>query len=184
MNTLTLQTIPRVKAGCTAITKTETRSPLEMERIHLADKAAAILGYHALKADTMGQKTMAAVTGPLTGTLLQLEIETLDVNSVIAYQLDEMTRRNRQAIEERFSDYVAGWFSFGTWLHTALGDYQRPVPEFVIDKAIRIKEACPQVQFFIQHLSDPKADPFLVAKLEKEVYYIDAWDEPRFESSL
>ena len=35
-----------------------------------------------------------------------------------------------------------------------------------------------------RHRAGVKADPFLIAKLGEEIYYVEAWDEPRFENSL
>jgi len=123
-------------------------------------------------------------SGKLTETLLKLEMDVLDANMVIDYQMEEIGRRTKEVAVERLKDWVSGWFTVASWQHTLLSEYKRPVPEFVLDKAIRIKEVLPEVQFYIQHLSDPKADPFLVAKNGDEIYFVDAWDEPRFEGRI
>lgn len=180
--TYTLETIPRVKAGTVA--DTIPASEINQERSYLAQRAADVLGYKVLKASVHGHRTLSAVSGPLTEGLLKLGVDILDTAAVLTYQLDELTRRNRETIEENFSQYACGWFTLATWNRTELSQYERPVPEFVIDKALKIKEAIPEVHFYIQHLSDPKADPFLIARVNSEIYYIDAWDEPRFEASL
>lgn len=177
---LTLADIPRVKAGTTHAEKGAAVIP-ESERAVRAQRAADVLGYRALKLDVRGEKAIGLLSGPLTESLLKLEIDTLDAKTVIDYQMEEIVRRTKDYIYSHFRDWTVGYFSAASWSHTSLESYEMPIPEFVLDKAIRIKEATPNVQFYIQHLSDPKADPFLIATLNKEIYYIEAWDEPRFE---
>jgi hypothetical protein len=177
---LTLSDIPRVKAGMVHSEKGTSTIP-DSERASLARRAVDLLGYHALNLDVRGEKKISVLSGPLTEALLKLEIETLDVRHVIDYQMEEITRRTKEHIHSHFRDWVVGWFSAASWGKTKLDSYDMPIPEFVIDKALRIKEVVPSVEFYVQHLSDPKADPFLVAVLGKEIYYVEAWDEPRFE---
>ena len=176
---MTLVDIPRVKAG--TIHAKEGVVVTDSERAGLAQRAASILGYHALNLDVRGEKKLSVLTGPLTEALLKLEIETLSPIHVIDYQLEEITRRTKEVIYSRFRDWTQGYFTAASWQKTSLEGYDMPIPEFVIDKALRIKEAVPRVNFYVQHLSDPKADPFLIAVLDKEIYYIEAWNEPRFE---
>ena len=181
---LTLQDIPRHRAGVETSIQDVATDALSSERGRLAARAADLLGYKALVADVAGVSSFGVYSGKLTETLLKLEMNVLDASVVIKYQMEEIARRTEEVIRERLDQWVAGWFSAASWQHTPLKSYTRPVPEFVLDKAIRIKEAVPDVDFYIQHLSDPKADPFLIAKLGEEIYYIEAWDEPRFENSL
>jgi hypothetical protein len=181
---VTLQDLPRVKAGTSAHAVNLPTDELNQERLLLATRAASLLGYHALTADVTGERVVGIVTGRLTETLRQLDIEVLDTESVLRYQMAELSDRNLASARERFSDYATGWFSNASWTHTELTSYQQPVPEFVLEKAIRVKEALPEVKFFVQHLTEPKADPFLIAKLDREVYYVEAWDEPRFEGRM
>lgn len=182
--TLTLHDIPRVKAGMAAATETDSGEGIDRERAYLAARTKELLGYSVLAADVSGAKTVGVVEGKLTQTLLQLEINVLDTAKVIEYQMDEASRRTSELIHERFKDWVMGYFYPAAWTHTAISAYKRPVPEFALHKAVKIKEALPNVGFYIQHLNDPKADPFLVAVLDDEIYYVDAWDEPRFEATL
>lgn len=175
-----LTEIPRVKAGSVVAEKPLGTS----ERDVLAGEAARKLGYTPLRDDAAGSTSLGVLTGKLTETLLRLEMEPLDTAHVLRYQMDEAGRMTLEKIHERFSDWVTGWFSAASWQHTELSIYKQPIPEFVIRKAIQIKDALPEVQFFIHHLSEPKADPFLIARLGEEIYYIEAWDEPRFESTL
>lgn len=59
------------------------------------------------------------------------------------------------------------------------------IPEFALAKAIQLRELNPSVQFQVDYLDTHEQvtypDPFLVAILGKEEYYIDVWDEPEFE---
>ncbi len=180
---LTLADIPRVKAGTTAALS-KSADEIDQERYALGRRAADLLGYRGLAEDASGMRTIGTAGGPLTAALLKLDIETLDTESVIDYQLEEVSRRTKEAILESLENWATGWFGPASWSKTALNKYDRPVPEFVLDQAVRIKEAVPEVVFYVQHLSDAKADPFLVARLADEVYYIAAWDEPRFEGRL
>lgn len=181
---IALKDIPRHRAGVQTSVQDVNSDAFSTERGRLASRAADLLGYKALVTDVSGVSSFGVFSGKLTETLLKLEMDVLDAGMVIDYQMEEIGRRTKEVVTERLSDWVSGWFTIASWQHTSLSEYTQPVPEFVLDKAIRIKEALPEVQFYIQHLNDPKADPFLIAKLDKEIYYVDAWDEPRFEGRL
>lgn len=176
-----LTEIPRVKAGIETITNL---NELSGERAHLATRAADLLGYHVLANHVSGKTVTASETGKLTEALRNLEIEVLDSGAVVTYQLEEAVRLTKEKIEEDFRSWTTGYFSPAIWYHTSLDQYEKPIPEFVLDKAIRIKERLPEVIFHVQYISEPKADPFLIAHCGKEIYYIEAWDEPRFEGTL
>lgn len=182
---LTLQDIPKVKAGLSVRPDAKALDEVNQERLYLATRAKDLLGYSALQADVTGEVVIGKKEGKLTETLRALDIEVLDTGTVIEYQLMKLTELNREVARERLNDWATGYFSSASWAKTQLDQYTRPVPEFVLDKAIRIKEQLPEVHFHIQHLQDPKADPFLVASIYGgEVYYIEAWDEPRFEGRV
>lgn len=80
------------------------------------------------------------------------------------------------------------------WRRLTLSQYEAqggPIPEFVLSKAIEIKESLPEVTLSIEHLFEgvekidrPTRDPFLVASLDDEAYYIDVWNEKEYESKL
>jgi hypothetical protein len=186
MKTLTLQDIPRIKAGTTTATGTKSLDEVDQERLYLATRAQDVLGYGLLRQQVTGERKVGVCEGKLTETMLKLDLPILDTATVIEYQLEEMTRRNREFISTHLNDWAgSGWQTTpARWSKTKLDAYEMPIPEFVLDKAIKIKEALPGVNFYIQHLDDPKADPFLVACHDKEVYYVEAWDESRFERAL
>lgn len=182
--TTKLQDIPRVKAGTSVATAVRSLSEVDQERMYLATRAKDLLGYSGLTNHVTGEVKLGTCEGKLTQTLLSLEIPILDTSSVINYQLEELSRINREVATRRLRDWMTGYFVAASWDKTLLSDYTMPVPEFVLDKAVKIKEQLPNVQFYIQHMSDPKADPFLIAVLDREMYYVEAWDEPQFEATL
>ena len=179
-----LAEIPFVKAGSSIRKTVADFDGLAQERMSLATRAADLLGYQGLAAEMTGG---IAITRPgkLAETLNALDIEVLDLGSVLDYQMQEMIRVTREKIEQdNLDDWATGYWVDAGWGKTPLSDYRQPIPEFVLETAIRIREKLPEVKFHVQHLHDPKADPFLVASMGKEIYYVAAWDEPRFEGRL
>jgi hypothetical protein len=180
-----LTDIPRIKAG-SALALASEISDLSSERGKLAQRAADLLGYRQLANHVSGRGSLATEVGKLAAALQTIEIQVLDTESVITYQMEESGRRTRDKINEvGLKGWATGWgLTAAHWQHVDLKEYDRPIPEFVIDKAVKIKEAIPEVEFRVHHLNDARYDPFLIAHLGKEIYYIDAWDEPRFEQNL
>lgn len=79
------------------------------------------------------------------------------------------------------------------WENYPLRGYEGNVPEFVLEKAVNIAKALPQTEFQIVQLverSDRKErtqrlpDPFLIASLGNERYYIEVWDEKEYERTI
>ena len=85
-----------------------------------------------------------------------------------------MALRSSKAIDEADS-----W----EWRIVPLDRYDKPVPEFVLRKAIQIKTLFPEVRLFVDELSKKGTsdDPFLVAYHEGNERHIEVWEEPRFE---
>lgn len=83
-----------------------------------------------------------------------------------------------------------------TWRNFALQSYTGTVPEFVLEKALQIKNKCPNATFEIKQLvagterrEVVRPDPFLIVNLQNsdrtvESYYIDVWDEKEYESKM
>lgn len=76
------------------------------------------------------------------------------------------------------------------WERTTIGTYDGFIPPHILQKACEIKHELPSAQITIdrQMTKDtrwynpkPAPDPFLVAKLGNEEFYIDVWNEPEFE---
>jgi len=184
---MTLQEIPRVKPGLSASVGVKELNEVDQERLYLATRAKDLLGYSALVANVTGTKVVGKTEGKLTEALRLLEMEVLDTATVVEYQIAKVFEDTRDHAFSHLRDYATGYYSFATWQKTELGKYDQAIPEFVLDKAIRLKEQLPDVRFHVMHLSDPKADPFLVASLpnyDAEIYFIEAWDEPRFEGRV
>jgi hypothetical protein len=69
------------------------------------------------------------------------------------------------------------------WQRTWLKYYKEPVPEFVLRKAMAIKEELPDAEYFIEHLGQ-KQDPFLCVIHNGWTEYVEVWAEPKFELQL
>jgi hypothetical protein len=72
------------------------------------------------------------------------------------------------------------------WATTPLRGYSLPVPEFALEKARQIARAAPGTEFHVEELKvDTRTvDPFLIAVRDDELFYIEVWDEPAFESDM
>jgi hypothetical protein len=168
-----------VGTGC----DTKSLDDLQKERLTLGTRAADLLGYRGLVQDVTGQSLLVK-PGKLAEALNRMGVEVLDLGAVLTYQMQEIVRFTRAKIEEdNLDDWATGYFTPATWHKQSLAEYGKAIPEFALELAIRLKEAMPEVHFSVQFLSEPKADPFLIAYVGKEIYYIAAWDEPRFERS-
>jgi hypothetical protein len=78
-----------------------------------------------------------------------------------------------------------------SWKACSIAEFPGNIPEFVLAKAVQLKQELPKVRFEIESLYGereriirPLPDPFLVAILEDERYYIDVWDEKEYEAKL
>src|SRR5690242_15962430 len=136
MNVLTLQDIPRVKAGLTAKPTTRDLSETEQERLYLATRAKDLLGYSALVSDVTGERVVGTREGKLTEALRALEMDVLDTATVIDYQIAKVVEDTREHACSHLRDYATGYYSFASWQKTELGKYTQAIPEFVLDKAI------------------------------------------------
>lgn len=143
-------------------------------------RAEAVLGYKPLE-----RLKRELEKKPLASALAKLDIDILEERAVLRYQLTRMHEAQRAALETLLlSDTTRrywGWYSLPRWEERELSSYEEPIPEFVLNKAIQIKERLPEVTFEVEHLNE-SPDPFLKAKLNDEEYYIEAWEEPSFEN--
>ena len=76
--------------------------------------------------------------------------------------------------------------SHGHWNKTTIkiyGEEGKEIPEYVLNKAIQVKYEVPEVEILIDEFT-VVPDPFLFVKLGAESYYIEVWDEPKFEGRL
>jgi hypothetical protein len=77
------------------------------------------------------------------------------------------------------------------WRYCLVSAYEGNIPEFVLSKALQIKAEVPTASLKIESLYETEEkiervtrDPFLVASLGNECYYIDVWDEKEYEAKL
>jgi hypothetical protein len=77
-----------------------------------------------------------------------------------------------------------------TWQKKSLGDYGlTEIPDFVLERAVLVKEACPDAKLYVETLVSDRysvtlRDPFLIAVQNGERYFLDVWDEPQFERTV
>ncbi len=69
------------------------------------------------------------------------------------------------------------------WVKTWLDAYKEPIPLFALSLATQVIELLPEAQFQVDSLvcEERVLDPFLVMKYRDQLFYLDVWDEPRFE---
>lgn len=149
---------------------------LTQPRRLLAIEAEGLLGYTPLLKD-------AGTPGKLRRALAELEIETLNQDSVDKYKAQMV---QHYASHQKLAD--------PTWRITSLKAYTQPVPEYVLRKACQIKRTLPDAEFYVDQLA---VDPFLIVSLvplkdfmtnqatraldPEQAAYVEVWDEPKFE---
>ena len=162
---MTIKDLPRLKLQGTFEAPVST----------LADEAASILGY------STGSPVVVQTT-PLASALAALDIEVLDWRAVLRYQFQKQADENIKTMPEQ--DWQ--WRREQSWHTTPIEKYTKPIPDFVLNKAIQIKKALPACEILIEEL-ESTPDPFLVVRLKKdwryEGYYVEVWDETSFAQS-
>lgn len=148
----------------------------EDELQELAARAKAKLGYTLLHTAVNGSIELAR-------TLRRLHIRAFKPELVEAYKKAKQLEQRRKLRAEGSPNYVV---SNLVWNMTNLDDYAKPVPEFVLRKALQIKDELPNATFAVDELSQraPDPDPFLIVSLAKERFYIEVWEEPKFEADV
>lgn len=160
--------------------------------------ALATLGYEPLYDET------TTGTTTLDRVLHSLEIEILDEDAVTNYMkerltalnstVEELTEEDEAEAEEEADDEVdededddeeevprqRGRYRWNT---LSIQQYEKPIPEFVLAKAIQIKHALPKVSLTVEYVRFDK-DPFLVATFGGQKRYVEVWNEPKFEGRL
>lgn len=164
----------------------------------LAGDAEKVLGYSVLR-ESLDEPNELPL---LAQALATLGIEILNKPQVLAYMRERLIDRTLEVYDEWQKgnpDPISAWghgesFSGPAWVSTEIARYREAIPEFVVNKAVQIKRALPDVQIFIRHLTEDK-DPFLEVTLGKadsydsdrngsERYFIEVWEEPKFEGRI
>ncbi len=75
------------------------------------------------------------------------------------------------------------------WVMVSVANFQGNVPEFALSKALQINREIPRASLNVEYLTETtelgtrrEPDPFLVAVLDDECYYLDVWDEKEYSS--
>lgn len=70
------------------------------------------------------------------------------------------------------------------WNIISLKNYEKPIPEYVLQTALDIKAKVPDVYFRVSELRTrvrKNLDPFLIVSNFEKEYYIEVWNEPKFQ---
>jgi len=149
-------------------------TPVGELEANLAEMAAEILGYSAVEAKREAEYVQAMPK--LKSALANLEIEILNPNDVARYKMEKRHAAECRLLTER-SEREPQLF----WQEREIAKYRKPIPDFVLNKAIQIKKEIPECTLNIEEL-DENPDPFLLVKIGySEEYYVEVWSEPRFE---
>ena len=181
----------------------DTTTPLRA----LAESAKSVLGYDVLakQMEKAAAATDAAVTAEseLRAVLTALEIDILNEADVMRYQKERLIERTTELMREwmekmakkDFGDcleYSFDRFSGPEWSLIAIKEYKQPIPEFVLAKAVQIKERMPECELWVECLED-HPDPFLMVSVGKpqyswmrprDHYMVEVWAEPKFEGRM
>ena len=140
----------------------------------LAEQAMTLLEYNVL-AKHLG------MGGPLACILRACNIPVLNEQEVERYQsyMRIKVAAKLNAAQEAI------------WKRDNITHYKEPIPEFVLRKAIQIKQRYQNANFMVEYLTVgfKSIDPFLIVcrgayNLALEKYYIEVWDEPEFEAKM
>lgn len=153
------------------------------EETLLAHEAEALLGYNVLR-------RKLKLGGKLGQALAALEIEPLDTDAVNKYKNDMVAFRLKalgpKAFQRTGRQTIVTEVSWRRVLLSGYNAASTEVPTFALRKAAQIKKACGEAVLSVDELVEQRRviDPFLVATLADEVYYVDVWKEPKFEATL
>lgn len=145
----------------------------------LAKEAEALLGYNVLR-------RKLKLPGKLGEVLAMLDIEPLNTEAVEKYKQEMVLFRQWEIVERHHPGYGRTHYIDVSWRRIALADCESEVPLFALRKAVQVKKACPEAILEVDELIEQKKliDPFLVARLDGETYYLEVWKEPKFEETL
>lgn len=144
-------------------------------------KAKRLFGYKG------GIRKDIGVAGILGQVLRELHLKPFDPKRVNRYKIKK--QEQFRATLPKTSSFSSYRWRIG-WATVPIEEYRQDIPDFVMRKAIQIKEKMPAAQIVIEELTAKKErvarryDPFLVAKFENEKYYIEVWNEREFEDEV
>jgi|WetSurMetagenome_2_1015567.scaffolds.fasta_scaffold305383_2 hypothetical protein len=147
----------------------------------LEEESISLLGYSVPE-----KETPQVNDNLLLDALARLGMEILNWKDVMLYKVEEENKAKLAKTQEYLlADSPPRWVSYPEWRETKIASYQKPIPPFILEKAIQLKKFLPSVEIFVESLEE-NPDPFLVAKHKKgsyddQIVYIDVWDEPHFK---
>lgn len=167
--------------------------------LSLASQARELLGYDVLEKRVGGVAAAVELT-PLQQALKELEIEVLIPADVDRYQRERQAEQTKLNLEKWLKEFSTSDTALGqyvrfdgpAWVRQKISEYKQPVPEFVLAKAIQIKQRVPECEIYVESLQD-HPDPFLIAAIPdtqyswaepKERYVVEVWLEPKFEGMV
>lgn len=152
--------MPKESLSRTAVVAAEPEQAVIQERRSLASRAARILGYKHYDS-VLDKKVRDERCAWLASKAFEkLGFDPLDEKKVLAYK----------------STHPFGY----SWERSTIEKYDSPIPDFALSRAIELKQELRQANFEIEYLR-VNPDPFLVMVYGDKRYYIDVWDEPKFE---
>jgi hypothetical protein len=126
--------------------------------------------------------TLASLSGP---SHIAHQVDLLraleGIGCVFAAWVVCMVARHKRAVI-----YSARWDS------SYISNYRRPIPDFALERALQVKAALPEANFYVQELTESTniqhtefkpapPDPFLVMDYRGVQLHLDVWNEPKFE---
>jgi hypothetical protein len=150
----------------------------------IALKAEAVFGYSWLR------RRLGIDPGSLARTLKELGIEPLPLEDIKKQKKEKAIMAEQEAYAEYkersrrdgYRGLALGTHVHATWRVVPLKNYEGDVPEFVLSRALEIKERMPSAEFEVEELRvEKRYDPLLVVSCGRERFYIDVWDERDLE---
>jgi hypothetical protein len=135
----------------------------------VADKAATQLGYTPLRSAIPLVELKHEGQAEVAKVFESMGFESLDFDTVRRYQKWYARKHSEE-------------YRHVEWKAESLKDYRDQVPAFALSRALEIKSHLPNAQFSVEYptyVSVP--DPFLRMDYKGSAYYLEAWDEPKFE---
>lgn len=136
-----------------------------------------VLGY--------GEVDKALELKKIAAIFSDLDIEPFSVQKVQAYKKEKAASLNRV----RYTGWGDRVTTRGVWLRYQLRGYQKAVPAFALLRAAQVQKALNaaniQGTFFVEELTKRHTktvvDPFMILEAAGKRFYLDVWDEPKFE---
>jgi hypothetical protein len=67
------------------------------------------------------------------------------------------------------------------WSRVGISSYLLQIPDFALSKAVELKRCFPAAGFLVESF-DANPDPFLIMEYKGQLFYVEVWDEPKFEA--